>query len=78
LKARKFGAVGVTKDGRHLIPNGGSSIYGTISVETFPFPVSLDEVAVFLVGTRPIRTQEWKDVLLVKREPASADAPKPN
>ncbi|MEO7297938.1 MAG: WD40 repeat domain-containing serine/threonine protein kinase, partial [Verrucomicrobiota bacterium] len=68
LGARKFGVLAVTKDGKELIFSGGSSggtADGTgVRVENFEFDVPLKEVAKFRIGTRPIRTMEWKDVVL--------------
>lgn len=67
MKSRKFDAMAVTKDGRKLSPNGRSAAGAEnsgLSVERFQFDVPLNDVANFAVGTRPIRTQEWKNVVL--------------
>ncbi|MEP6663722.1 MAG: hypothetical protein ABJC04_08665, partial [Verrucomicrobiota bacterium] len=71
MKARRFGVVAVTKDGRELITGGswsGGSDGTGLRVERFEFDVPLSEVAKFRIGTRPIRTMEWKDVVLPKRK----------
>ena len=68
LKQRKFGALVVTKDGRELKASGGST--GGISggsgvrVESFVFDVPLADVVKFIIGTRPIRTVEFTNVVL--------------
>ncbi len=67
LGARKFGAVAVTRDGIELLPTGDDS-RGTdrtdIGTQSFEFDVPLNEVALFRIGTRPIRTAVWKIVVL--------------
>jgi len=57
LKSRRFGVVAVTKDGRELISTGGT-------VENFVFEAPLADVAKFIIGTRPIRTVDWTNVVL--------------
>jgi len=69
MKARKFGVVAVTKDGRELSSSPGESGFadGTgASVAEFDFGVPLADVAGFTIGTRPIRTNEWRNVVLPK------------
>jgi serine/threonine protein kinase len=66
LHGRKFGALAVTKDGRRLTP-GGAGVGGlasSLTAEEFTFDVPLTSIAKFLIGTRPIRTNEWKNVVL--------------
>lgn len=57
----------VTKDG-HEIPLTGREIGGTVGagvrVENFDFDAPLSNVAKFIIGTRPIRTMVWKNVVL--------------
>jgi predicted Ser/Thr protein kinase len=67
MKGRKFGVLAVTRDGHEQISGGGRSgnIGGTgVGVEEIDFNVPLADVAKFRIGTRPIRTMEWKDVVL--------------
>jgi len=63
----RFGVVAVTKDGRKLTTapseNGFADGSGE-SVAEFEFGVPLAEVDKFIIGTRPIRTNEWKHVML--------------
>jgi hypothetical protein len=68
LGSRQFGALAVTKDGRTLKPaggrQGGQTGGGGIGVQEFAFDVPLADVAKFIIGTRPIRTGEWPQVVL--------------
>ena len=69
MKSRRFGVVAVTRDGRELTTSGGESSNsdGTgVRVEEFVFDVPLADVAKFIIGTRPIRTNEWRNVVLPK------------
>jgi len=68
MKFRQFGVVAVTKDGRTLTGFGdiGPATFSNMRVANFPFSVPLSDVAKFIIGTRPIRTMEWKDVVLPK------------
>jgi hypothetical protein len=63
MPSRRFGVMAVTKDGRELMAGGSWSDTG-VRVEEFTFTVPLADVAKFIIGTRPIRTMEWKDVVL--------------
>ncbi len=71
MKSRKFDVQALTKDGQRLNSTGNSADYlGDGSgphVEQFNFDTPLVNVAKFVVGTRPIRTMEWKDVRLPGR-----------
>ena len=63
----RFGVVAVTKDGRHLTtgPSESGSPDGPgVSAAEFTFTVPLADVAKFIIGTRPIRTMEWTNVVL--------------
>ena len=65
MKARRFGVRAVMKDGRELMAGGSWSGNGNgtgMRVEEFTFETPLDDVAKFIIGTRPIRTNEWKGV----------------
>jgi hypothetical protein len=68
LRGREFGALAVTKDGRELTASGdsvgGSTDRTGVMVKSFVFDAPLADVASFIIGTRPIRTMEWKDVVL--------------
>jgi hypothetical protein len=66
-QARQFDAIAVAKDGSRL-PHEGLGRFGAINegvrVENFDFAIPLADVSKFIIGTRPIRTNEWKDVVL--------------
>ena len=67
MKARKFGVVAVTKAGQEMAASASESGFadGTgASVAQFTFDMPLADVAKFIIGTRPIRTNEWKNVVL--------------
>ena len=67
MSSRQFDAVAIAKDGRELPPAGserGGTIGGDVRIERFEFEVPLTDVTKFIIGTRPIRTNEWKDVVL--------------
>jgi serine/threonine protein kinase len=76
LPGRQMSAVAITRDGRTLVWRGivaGGQSDGTGVVRAagvrgaqFIFPVPLADVAKFIIGTRPIRTNEWKNVVLPK------------
>ncbi len=64
---RQFGVVAVTRDGRELNMSGGARGGGggeAVHVQRFSFDVPLAGVAYFRLGTRPIRTMEFTDVVL--------------
>jgi len=63
MKSRRFGVTAVTKDGRELMAGGSWSDTG-VRVEEFTFDLLLADAAKFIIGTRPVRTNEWKDVVL--------------
>lgn len=67
MQGRQFDVVALTKDGREL-PRAGwgrsGPVDGGVRVENFDFPVSLADVAKFIIGTRPILVHEWKNVVL--------------
>jgi hypothetical protein len=67
LKSRVFDVVAVAKSGREILPHisdrsgsGGSGV----GVAKFEFEIPLSEVEKFIIGTRSIRTNEWKNVVL--------------
>jgi predicted Ser/Thr protein kinase len=66
--AEQFGALAVMPDGRELQPSGsflgGNSDGRGVNVQRFEFPVPLSEIVKFRIGTRPIRSIEWKNVAL--------------
>jgi serine/threonine protein kinase len=69
LKSRVFDVVAVSKSGREILPHlsdrsgsGGSGV----GVAKFEFEIPLSEVAKFIIGTRPIRTVEFTNVVLPK------------
>jgi hypothetical protein len=63
MQSRQFGVVAVTKDGRQMLSGSGWSDTG-VRAEEFTFDLPLADVAKFIIGTRPIRTNEWKNVVL--------------
>jgi len=76
MKSRKFGVMAVLKDGRELITGGGwsgNSDETGVRVEEFIFDIPLADVAKFIIGTRPIRTAEWKKVMLPMRSRVGRD-----
>jgi hypothetical protein len=75
LELLSFDVLAVTKNGKSLTNAGksASSAKLGLGVERFQFDVPLAEIDHFLVGTQPIRTQEWKDVAL----PPWMEAPAP-
>ena len=67
LPDRRFGVKCVTKDGREMLTGGswgGASDGSGVRVEEFIFDVPISEVAKFVIGTRPVRTVEWTNVVL--------------
>ncbi|HET7624424.1 MAG TPA: serine/threonine-protein kinase [Verrucomicrobiae bacterium] len=63
MKSRQFGVIAITKGGRRLITGGSIGGYGVRTAE-FDFNVPLADVSKFIIGTRPIRTVEWTNVIL--------------
>jgi len=59
--SRRFDIEAVLKDGRQLPANGG--LRGNRN-QRFEFDSPLADIAKFRIGTRPIRTNEWKNVVL--------------
>jgi hypothetical protein len=68
MKLRQFGVVAVTKDGRELRSGSGGRSDSGVRVEEFTFDLQLADVAKFIIGTRPVRTNEWKNVVLPKAD----------
>ena len=67
IKTRQYCVVAVTKDGRKLMSGGGisgSSDGSGPQLSRFYFHVPLSDVAKFIIGTRPIRTVEFTNVVL--------------
>jgi len=68
LGARRFGVMAVAKDGSRLLPSRkGHSGYADgsgVVVDEFDYDLPLAAVDKFIIGTRPIRTNEWKNVVL--------------
>jgi hypothetical protein len=66
-RGRRFDVVAVTKEGRE-IPSKGRGRRGLVGsalgVVGFEFTLPLADVAKFRIGTRPLRTNEWHDVVL--------------
>jgi hypothetical protein len=70
--ARRFGVIAVTRDGLEMeaITSTGDNSGGrAVSTARFLFDARLSDIAQFRVGTRPIRTMEWKDVALYRELP---------
>jgi serine/threonine protein kinase len=63
---RRFDAIAVTKEGREIPSKvrGSSAWLGTHGMRRFEFTLPLADVAKFRIGTRPVRTNEWRDVVL--------------
>lgn len=67
MQSRQFDVAAIAKDGREILHAGwgrGGPVGGGVRVENFDFEIPLADVAKFIIGTRPIRTMEWKDVVL--------------
>jgi hypothetical protein len=67
MSDRQFDVIAVTQGGRQMESAGrrsGGTIGAGVRVEDFDFELALAYVAKFRIGTRPIRTYEWKDVVL--------------
>jgi hypothetical protein len=64
---RHFGVLVITHEGR-TVPSIGRSIGGNagsgVRVERFDFNIALKDVSRFRIGTRPVRTARWHDVVL--------------
>lgn len=55
-----------------MTPTGSSrsgAVGGNVSVESFSFGIPLADVSKFVIGTRPIRTHEWRNVELRAPQP---------
>ncbi len=68
-RGRRFDVVAVAKDGHEILSKGGgrSGLVGSpFGVARFGFTLPLADVAKFRIGTRPLRTNEWHDVVLPK------------
>jgi hypothetical protein len=66
-RGRRFDVLAVTKEGREIPSKGGgrSGLAGSaVGVTRFEFTLPLADVAKFVIGTRPLRTNEWRDVVL--------------
>jgi hypothetical protein len=64
---RRFDVIAVAKDGREVpsLGGGGTDLIGSaVGIARFEFTLPLAEVAKFLIGTRPLRTNEWRNVVL--------------
>jgi len=69
MQTQRFLVTATTREGEELRPAGGgpSGVDGTgVVAMTFYFSAPLSNIAHFTIGTRPIRTMEWKDVVLPK------------
>ena len=69
MQSRVFDAVAVAKDGReisHLGSGRGGSVGSGVDWGKFEYAVPLSDVSKFIIGTRPIRTMEWTNVVLPK------------
>jgi len=67
MMSRQFGVFALMRDGREIQPTGserGGNVGSGVRVENFEFAEPLANVAKFIIGTRPIRMMEWKDVVL--------------
>ena len=67
MKSRLFGILAVTKAGAEVQPGGwetGGNVGSGVRVDEFEFNEPLGDLAKFIIGTRPIRSNECKDVVL--------------
>jgi hypothetical protein len=75
MQSRKFDVVAETKDGRvGYAAKGESGFAGRsgVSVAQFTFDTPLTNVAKFIIGTRAVHTNEWRDVELPGARPAAS------
>jgi hypothetical protein len=67
IQLRQFDVAAIAKDGREILREGAGSrgAFGTgLREHILSLAIPLADVAKFRIGTRPIRTMEWKDVVL--------------
>lgn len=64
LTSCRYIVMAVTRDGRELSSVGGGGGDADVDVLRFYFDTPLTNVTKFIIGSRPIRTMEWKDVVL--------------
>ena len=67
MQSRKMSAAAVTRAGRELSGSENLSERSDekgLRVQRYEFDVPLAEVAKFIVGSRPVRTNEWPNVVL--------------
>jgi hypothetical protein len=66
-RGRRFDVVAAGKNGTEVASTGGgrSGLMGSaFGLAQFEFTLPLNDVAEFRIGTRPLRTNEWHDVVL--------------
>jgi hypothetical protein len=69
-ESRRFGVVAIARDGREFLSalSGRRGVAsGGVIMERFHFEIQLADVKKFIIGTRPIRQNDWKDVVLPKK-----------
>jgi serine/threonine protein kinase/biopolymer transport protein ExbD len=67
MQSRQMSAMVITRGGRELTGSGSHSERSDglgLRVERYEFDVPLSDVANFRIGSRPIRTNEWRNVVL--------------
>jgi hypothetical protein len=66
MRGRRIGVMAVLKDGRELAASGGGMPYSDAKINPQDFTVNepVADVVKFRIGTRPIRTVEWTNVVL--------------
>jgi hypothetical protein len=67
MRRRRLGVVALAKDGSELsslVPGRRGTFVSADGLANFEFALPLAEVAKFRVGSRPVRTNEWRDVVL--------------
>ena len=65
--SRHFGVLAITHDAREVAPSSMSTsghLGSGTRVEQFEFNVPLRDVSRFRIGTRPVRTKQWQDVVI--------------
>ena len=74
-RGRRFGVIAIAKDGREIPSKGGGqsgTVGAAVGIADFDFDLPLADVAKFRIGTRPIRTNEWRDVVVLPESLSSA------
>jgi tRNA A-37 threonylcarbamoyl transferase component Bud32 len=64
METQRLLIIATTQDGHELQSEGGGSTIQDLAAMSFEFLTPLSNITLFTVGTRPIRTMEWTNVVL--------------